>query len=108
MKMAFLDEAGLTYFWSKVKAYVDSKSGNGSSITLDQVYPVGSIYMSVKDVEPSTLFGGTWIRIQGKFLLGFSTYDSKDLGSTGDVATSSSTTDEMLHYLVVNMWKRTA
>ena len=45
--------------------------------------------------------------IQGKFLLGFSTYDSKDLGSAGDVATSS-TTDEMLHYLVVNMWKRTA
>ena len=107
--MAFLDENGLAYFWNKVKAYVDSKSGNGSSVTLDKVYPVGSIYMSVKEVDPRTLFGGVWIRIQGKFLLGFSTYDdSKDLGSEGDVATSSSTTDEKLHYLVVNMWKRTA
>lgn len=27
-----------------------------------KVYPVGSIYMSVSNVDPSTLFGGTWQR----------------------------------------------
>lgn len=33
------------------------------------IYPVGSIYMSLNQADPSTLFGGTWERIQDKFLL---------------------------------------
>lgn len=41
-------------------------------------YPVGSIYMSVNSTDPGTLFGGTWERITGKFLLG-----ATDGGSTG-------------------------
>lgn len=32
-------------------------------INLDFIYPIGSIYMSVSNVSPSTLFGGTWERI---------------------------------------------
>lgn len=32
-------------------------------------YPVGSIYMSVNSTSPATLFGGTWERITGRFLL---------------------------------------
>lgn len=32
------------------------------------IYPVGSIYMSTSDADPSTLFGGTWSQIKGKFL----------------------------------------
>lgn len=42
---------------------------NGKSI-FDLVYPVGSIYMSICSVNPSTLFGGTWVQITGRFLLG--------------------------------------
>lgn len=34
------------------------------------IYPVGSIYMSVNSTEPSTLFGGTWERLKGRFLIG--------------------------------------
>lgn len=35
---------------------------------LDYVYPVGSIYLSYSHVNPGTLFGGTWQRIESAFL----------------------------------------
>ena len=34
------------------------------------MYPVGSIYMSMLDVDPHELFGGTWNKIEGRYLLG--------------------------------------
>ena len=56
----------------------------GSNFILDNVYPVGSIYMNVNSTNPGTLFGGTWEQIQGKFLLGMS--DSYPAGSQGGEA----------------------
>ena len=32
-------------------------------------YPVGSIYMSVNNVDPAALFGGSWMEINDRFLL---------------------------------------
>ena len=61
-----------------MKSDVDAKEDKTEII--NAVYPVGSIYMSVNSVDPSTLFGGTWSRIE-----------ENNLGDTG-----------------VNMWKRTA
>lgn len=65
-----------------------------STLILEAVYPVGSIYMSVNGTSPATLFGGTWEAIQGKFLLGAygNTYKA---GSTGGEATHTLTTSEM-------------
>lgn len=63
------------------------------------IYPVGSIYMSVNSTDPGTLFGGTWARITGKFLLA-ATDDGNSganqaAGNTGGSATHSITTSEM-------------
>lgn len=81
-KVAVLDESGWIY------------SRALSSLILEAVYPIGSIYMSVNGTSPATLFGGTWEAIQGKFLLGAygNTYKA---GSTGGEATHTLTVDEM-------------
>lgn len=42
---------------------------------LNSVYPIGSIYMSMDSTSPAALFGGTWERITGKFLLAASDTD---------------------------------
>ena len=39
---------------------------------LPYVYPVGAIYWSSRDTSPASLFGGTWTRIQSRFILGAS------------------------------------
>lgn len=49
-----------------------------------ECYPVGSIYMSVNSTDPSTLFGGSWERIQDTFLL--ASGGSYSAGSTGGSA----------------------
>lgn len=65
----------------------------GSNFILDNVYPVGSIYMNVNSTNPGTLFGGTWEQIQGKFLLGMSS--SYPAGSQGGEDTHTLTVSEM-------------
>ena len=65
----------------------------GTNFVLDNVYPVGSIYMNVNSTNPGTLFGGTWEQIQGKFLLGMSS--SYPAGSQGGEARHTLTTAEM-------------
>lgn len=65
----------------------------GSNYILDNVYPVGSIYLSVNSTNPKNLFGGTWEQIQGKFLLGMDS--SYPAGSTGGEATHKLTQGEM-------------
>lgn len=65
----------------------------GSNYILDNVYPVGSIYMSVNSTNPKKLFGGTWEQIQGKFLFGMNS--SYPAGSTGGEITHKLTLNEM-------------
>lgn len=52
---------------------------------IDIVYPVGSIYMSVNNVNPQNIFGGTWEQLQNRFLLGAG--DTYAAGATGGEAT---------------------
>lgn len=73
----------------------NSQKLNNLTLTnlIDKIYPVGSIYMSVNNVTPATLFGGTWEQIKDKFLL--SAGDTYSAGSTGGEATHTLTVDEM-------------
>ena len=60
---------------------------------LNLVYPVGSIYMSVNNVSPQSFLGGTWARIQDRFLLAAGSAYSP--GTTGGEASHTLTVNEM-------------
>ncbi len=52
-----------------------------TSLDFNQIYPIGSIYLSVSSTDPSILFGGVWEQIKDRFLLGDGdTYKSGTIG----------------------------
>lgn len=57
-----------------IKAYVD-KVFNDAKL---EAHPIGSLYYSFDATEPSVLFGGSWERIEGKFILAAGTYTDKN------------------------------
>lgn len=61
-------------------------------ITLDTIYPVGSIYMSISETNPAELFGGNWEPWgEGRVPVGVGTYtDSGGTTNNFNVANSSS------------------
>lgn len=61
--------------------------GVGMSIC-DYIYPIGAIYMSINNISPALLFGGTWERIKDRFLL-----------AAGDIYTVGSMDGEAEHIL---------
>lgn len=87
------DYNGLVKAIRQAFAYsVNDKKPNSSGnidyrlLSFDDVYPVGSIYMSVNNVNPATLFGGTWEQIAGgRCLIGANS--NYALGTTGGEAT---------------------
>lgn len=59
---------------------------------LQAIYPIGSIYMAVNNVNPRTLFGfGTWVQIKDTFLL-----------AAGDTYAAGISGGEAQHKLTVN------
>jgi len=72
---------------------LQTKVNTGGSGTTVNPYPVGSIYLSVVNTDPSTLFGGTWEQIKDKFLL--SAGDSYANGATGGEANHTLSAEEM-------------
>ena len=67
-----------------------------TSDLLDLVYPVGAIYMSVNSASPATFIGGTWERLQNRFLVGASdTVSSRAAGKTGGSETVTLTENQM-------------
>ena len=64
---------------------VTTSTQNEQSLNFDEIYPIGSIYMNVNAVEPSSLFGGTWEKLENMFLIGASS--NYALGVAGGSAT---------------------
>lgn len=61
---------------------VEKLNKTGGGLTIDDVYPVGSVYISFNSTSPQTLFGiGTWSKIEGRFL--FAADNSHIVESTG-------------------------
>lgn len=59
----------------------------------DAAFPVGTILQRTDSVSPASLFGGTWERIAGRFLLGDA--GGGTLGETGGEETHTLTSSEM-------------
>ena len=57
----------------------------------NELYPVGSIYMSTENTSPASMFGGNWEQIKDKFLL--SAGDTYSAGATGGEATHTHSLD---------------
>lgn len=80
------------YWWNKtsfnteVPLYVEGKS------LLDMIHPVGSIYLTLDNTNPSTLFGGTWEQIsQGRTLLGAGTPVQNNYSGFGNLTNTELT-----------------
>lgn len=74
---------------------VTSVNGKTGDVTVDMLaaYPVGSIYMSVAETSPASLFGGTWEILNDVFLLAAGSY--ANAGTFGGEAVHTLTTNEI-------------
>ena len=78
----YLDQKGLSYFWGKIKGFVNSHE-----------HPVGSVFITISSsFNPANHWGGTWSKIaEGQCLI--QAGGNYTLGSTGG---------EEAHYLTGN------
>ena len=58
---------------------------------MEKVYPIGSYYWSSNNKSPSEIFGGSWTKINGRFL--FASDNNHSVGEMGG---------EERHYLTIN------
>lgn len=63
---------------------------------VERDHPVGSLYISENPTSPASFIGGTWERIEGRFIMGAS--DDYPAGSTGGSATHSQTASEVARH----------
>lgn len=52
------------------RIYNNNKNVSITPLDIKDLYPVGSIYLTVSDIYPGDYFGGTWVKMSGGFLYG--------------------------------------
>lgn len=78
------------------------KDTTGNNIYPCPYFPIGGIYISATNIDPSNYFGGKWKQIKDVFLL--CAGDTYKAGTTGGEATHKLTIDEMpKHNHAMNM-----
>lgn len=90
--------------WAKTPNKPTYTAEEVGALTLGTLYRVGDIYITTNSTSPAEIFGGTWERIEDRFLLAAgSTYAA---GSTGGESTHTLTVDEMpTHYHLAGVVK---
>ena len=84
------DSTSVSTLLNEVQTEINTTYNNITNSLFNLVYPVGSIYMSVNNVNPGTLFGGTWTQIKDTFLLAAGdTYSSGSTGGSADAVVVS-------------------
>jgi hypothetical protein len=91
--MSFVNSVSSVAVQSVMKTMKPTQNGVDitGDLTLDGVsfllkaYPVGAVYVSTIQTNPSGLIGGTWERIEGKFLVGISDTDSTFADGATDI-----------------------
>ena len=73
--------------WSAWSQYLNAEDA------LDKYWPVNSIYISYSHTSPASLIGGTWTRLESRFLWG--TTKSGTIGATGGEQKHTLTVSEM-------------
>lgn len=96
MQAAYTDSRGQS---TKVEVKPDALYINNKSF-LDRTYPVGSIYLSVNNTNPTNFFGGTWVAWgAGRVPVGF---NSGDGNFNSSEKTGGSKTINISHSHTVN------
>lgn len=89
LKNKYWDTSSIVHGHTDLKTFLNN-------LILNKVYPVGAIYISTSSTSPATLFGGTWSRIQGKFLLAANdSAEAYNAGKTGGEVSHTLTWNEM-------------
>ena len=82
---------------SNLRQLIQQNTSNISNM-LNTVYPIGSIYMSVNNTNPSTIFGGTWVSWgAGKVPVGVNANETEfnSVEKTGGAKTHTLTTAQI-------------
>lgn len=67
---------------------------------VERDHPVGSLYISENATSPAELYGGTWERVEGKFIMGASdTYPARSTGGEAAHVLTINEAPNHVHYV---------